>query len=49
MPYGDIDFGSDNGLLPDSTKPLLEPLLTEENFSQSGHELNPQLVFDKRL
>ena len=31
MPYGDIDLvniGLDNGLLPDGTKPLLEPLLT---------------------
>ena len=36
MPYGDIDLGhigSGNGLLPDGTKPLPEPMLTVHNLS----------------
>ena len=53
MPYGDRDrgnIGSGNGLLPDGTKPLPEPMLTYhqwsfvvftlQQFTQEAHEIS---------
>ena len=50
-----VCMGSGNGLLPDGTKPLSEPVLTyhqsvlshspESNLTRSAHELNPYHVF----
>ena len=47
-PYGDIDLGktdSDNGLLPDGTKPLSEPMLTNH---QQGTLCQTDLPYDTR-
>ena len=33
-----VNIGSGNGLLPDSTKPLPEPMIS--NFTKSAHKLN---------
>ena len=52
-----VNIGSGNGLLPDSTKPLPEPLLTnhqwgsvafpETNFTECTQDMNSQNEFEK--
>ena len=49
MPYGDIDLGnigSGNGLLPDDTKPLPEPIL---NHKYGPVAITQELFYNKYL
>ena len=45
-PYGDIwvNIGSGNGLLPDGTKPLPEPMLTYHQYGPVSFFLSEDLI-----